>query len=856
MIPVRLKLNNFMCYRDSVPELHFDGVHVACIWGDNGNGKSTLIDAITWALWGKTRAKSDDDLVHLGQTETEVEFDFTVGKQLYRIIRKHSRPKSQRASGKTILEFQIAANGGFKTITGNNLTQTQQKIIGVLHMDYPTFTNSALLLQGHADEFTIKRPVERKQVLADILRLSLYDELEEQAKELVRQQETEKALAESTIQDIADELARKPAYEAEFERAQSELSRTEKAVKEQEVKLNSLRQQKESLENKRLQLTQLEGHIAETERGLERWDEQVRQHRSRLKEYEELIVQRSAIEENYARFTEARKLSDELDQKLALVSRLNQRQHELEMTVLQSSQTLLKEHTLTENKIAELETRSQKLPELKNELGQAQAQLNQLSEREEVLRAKRRDSQELQTRIHYLESSQTGLVREIEEIKEKLSLLLTQTDAKCPLCETELGVEELKIIEDKYEADKENKTGSLTSGRAELARKKAELGPLEEEITRLETKLNQDRTSAQSRANLLSREIAEAEESANRLKEERDKLAGIERRLAGKDFATAEQQALKQLEEELAKLNYDSHQHEQARHNLSNLKQHEEPKRKLEEADRLGNQEREALSRAEEAGRELRRSLEADTAKSQALSEELGSLPRISEDFARAETEHQELTARQKQAQETMWSLKEKLQRCSELEEKKKEKEKLLGRVSKEADIYRELAQAFGKRGIQALLIETALPEIETEANKLLGRMTDNRMHVKIETQRETKKGDVVETLDINISDELGMRNYEMFSGGEAFRINFAIRIALSRLLARRAGAPLPTLVIDEGFGTQDSTGIEKIKEAINSIQDDFDKILVITHIDELRDAFPTRINVTKTAQGSTLSVS
>jgi len=128
-------------------------------------------------------------------------------------------------------------------------------------------------------------------------------------------------------------------------------------------------------------------------------------------------------------------------------------------------------------------------------------------------------------------------------------------------------------------------------------------------------------------------------------------------------------------------------------------------------------------------------------------------------------------------------------------------------------------------------------------------------MHVKIETQRETKKGDTVETLDINIADELGTRNYEMFSGGEAFRINFAIRIALSRLLARRAGAPLPTLIIDEGFGTQDEIGIEKIKEAISSIQDDFEKILVITHIEELRDAFPSRINVTKTDEGSMIEV-
>ena len=95
-----------------------------------------------------------------------------------------------------------------------------------------------------------------------------------------------------------------------------------------------------------------------------------------------------------------------------------------------------------------------------------------------------------------------------------------------------------------------------------------------------------------------------------------------------------------------------------------------------------------------------------------------------------------------------------------------------------------------------------------------------------------------------------------MFSGGEAFRINFAIRIALSKLLARRAGAPLPTLIIDEGFGTQDSNGLEKLKEAITSIQDDFEKIIIITHIEELRDAFPNRIDVIKTTEGSTIEVS
>jgi len=856
MIPIKLAVRNFMCYRDNVSPLYFDGIHTACISGDNGNGKSALIDAMTWALWGRTRAKSDDDLIHSGQTEMEVEFDFTVSDQQYRIIRKHSKPRQRGRSGHTILEFQLASGDGFRSITGDSIAQTQQEITNILHMDYSTFINSAFLMQGHADEFTIKRPVERKQVLADILGLSFYDELEEQARDRAKQEETEKTLAESAIKDITDELGQKPAYQTQFETAQSELHRTEEVTRKQEARLNQLRQEKESLENKKLQLTELEKHITETERDRERWEDQVKQHKLRLKEYEELIARRSAIEEGYAQLTQARKLNDELDQRFRLVTALNERKHQLEITIMKAGEALNTEHALAQNQIKELEDSSQKLPQLRNELQQLQAQSSRLAEEEETLRQKRQTSQELLTQIHYLESSKTRLEQEIAEIQEKLNLLLTESGAKCPLCESELGIEGLQIIKTKYTADKQGKSDSLKSSQAELARQKIELESVEGEISRLEANLNQDRASAQGKASILSKSIAEAEEAGKKLNEARTRLAEIEQHLASRDFAPTEQQTLHQLEDELARLDYNPQQHEQVRQHLTDLEQYETPKQKLEEADRLINQEKESLSRAEEASQERRHSLEVDNQKRQELTLELNLLPQLVNDLTQAETEHQTLAIQQKQAEEIMWNVKAKLERCSELEIRKKEKEGLLAQASKEEKIYKDLAQAFGKKGIQALLIEMALPEIETEANKLLGRMTDNRMHVKIETQRETKKGDLLETLDINVSDELGPRPYEMFSGGEAFRINFAIRIALSRLLARRAGAPLPTLVIDEGFGTQDTGGIEKIKEAINSIQDDFDKILVITHVEELRDAFPSRINVIKTAEGSTLEVS
>jgi len=162
------------------------------------------------------------------------------------------------------------------------------------------------------------------------------------------------------------------------------------------------------------------------------------------------------------------------------------------------------------------------------------------------------------------------------------------------------------------------------------------------------------------------------------------------------------------------------------------------------------------------------------------------------------------------------------------------------------------LEKACGRNGVQALLIERALPEIEEQANDLLGRLTNDEMSIRFETQRQLKsRKAVAETLDIRLQDGKGERPYANFSGGEQFRVNFAIRLALSQLLARRAGVNLRTLVIDEGFGSQDPNGRQRLIEAINTVQDTFACILVITHVDALRDAFPTRIEVEKTDTGS-----
>lgn len=223
------------------------------------------------------------------------------------------------------------------------------------------------------------------------------------------------------------------------------------------------------------------------------------------------------------------------------------------------------------------------------------------------------------------------------------------------------------------------------------------------------------------------------------------------------------------------------------------------------------------------------------------------------------ETQLQVLLTQLQEEKETLFQQKGSLDNeqllLSQKEQEHKNQQTRIQELTTVSDDYQIIAHAVSKDGIQALIIEEALPEIEHEANLLLGQLTDNQAHIMIESLRDLKKGGSKETLDIKISDSAGVRPYELFSGGEAFRIDFALRLAISKLLARRAGTSLQTLIIDEGFGSQDEEGLAHIMDALYKIQDNFCKIIIVSHLPAMKDQFPVHFFVEKHSQGSTVRV-
>ena len=111
MLPISLTLRNFLSYREAAPTLRLDHVHVACLCGPNGTGKSALLDAITWVLWGRARGQRQEQLLHHGQDEMSVELEFDVGSERYRAVRRYSRA---RRNAQTSLELAVFTGEDFE----------------------------------------------------------------------------------------------------------------------------------------------------------------------------------------------------------------------------------------------------------------------------------------------------------------------------------------------------------------------------------------------------------------------------------------------------------------------------------------------------------------------------------------------------------------------------------------------------------------------------------------------------------------------------------------------------------------------------------------------------------------------
>ncbi len=900
MIPIKLELKNFLSY-GNLQTINFDNHNLICLSGKNGHGKSALLDAITWAVWGQARkiagtVKPDAQLLRLGQTAMTVCFDFLFNGSTYRIRREFSKNYGKLC---TTVDFGVLQDDGkVISLTDKTSKLTQQKIEKTIGLTYESFINSAFLRQGQSNEFSKKSPKERKEILASILGLNTYEQVRKAALDKIRSMQTQFHLLQEYQGKTALELQQKNEIVAQNAAIAQKSIQLEEQLAIVEKNLASLNQDKNALSQQAL----IQQHaIAKQKQLCEEKNTQevfIRTTRNAwiqcAKEQSQLPPFKT-LEASYHKAKSAvalhqQKLEKSLELKNDLLA-LKQQEQNIYQQLRSAYQTILNTHQLQiQHAETEKNTILSECKLLVRSIKENSDQLKELALTQQSLQEKGASSIQLQKEYdqaekqfekrknfyHIWQARAQHFKKELHDLQQKQALTMDQLNPSCPLCEQNLSVSRKKFLKTKFEQRIEvlhhclerftkvlpalkqiliDQNTYLTTCKQTLNEYALQQSKnIEIEQACLKITHNLKEFDAQQQALLINLQTVQKkiEEQSEQLKQ---LLSNEENTLAHNEQVIAIKKSLAILEAELAAQEYDPVTHQTMRLQCQQLE--EQISRSMHMQEEQANQEerKRSIYAALKALRCIKKELnelEVVTAQNKDLEEKLTKVQQaeavLLEQIKNIRQQKELLFIEKGKTQQYLTSLEKK-------EEEQKAQQKELNLLVQAIKDYQLISAALSKDGIQALLIEEAIPEIEHETNLILSQLTNNQAHIIIESLKDLQKGGTKETLDIKISDASGIRPYELFSGGEAFRIDFALRIAISKLLARRAGTCLQTLIIDEGFGSQDEEGLNHIMDAIHAIQDSFAKIIIVSHLPIMKDQFPVHFLIEKGAQGSSIKV-
>ena len=901
MIPIQLQIKNFLSYGPELQTIEFGAYPLICLSGKNGHGKSALLDAITWALWGQARkvstaVKADQGLLRIGQTQMMVVLDFMLGDQLYRVRREfaftNGKPYAQ-------LEFGILNQDtdAIIPLTDKTIKATQQVIDTTLHINFDSFVNSAFLRQGNANEFSKKSPKDRKEILASILGLDQYEQIRKRAMEKIRAAQTEKAAQQSLHDALSAQLAHKTTVAAQLiainellknlaEREQE--TAKQMGIQEQQKAEYAEQQKKRDLliyreQQSKQQIDQATAsfiELAQHWRTIHRKQRLLLDYKKKEQEKNELTQQITLMQKQLQEKLELKEQYLKIKELLHTIESTHHAQHatqqqaiqidcERKKTELQHLQTKITELSKQQEELTEKEIAAQ------TELAQHSANLiARAAHEKELSRIEKQFEERKQAHQRFITQG-TMFTSELNEIAQKELMVEDEENPSCPLCEQNVSASRRRFLKQRF-AKKEQ---FVAHQRARLARvvkqlkivlvaqheqlqqlkkQSAEFAILQVQATELakqELQLAQTKKLIAAQLTQLQQNSTQGNNDLQLLEKKLAKLADPTTLLATDSAYQKSKQELDFIVIKAKECAYDPLKHKQLQEQLQNVETQIQQTAQLQQE---MAQQSERMASATKIAQQLRTlknqraQLEHSLLAFAPLAQQQTMLRAAEEQLLNQakSIQHEKETALQHKG-----SLEAQHTKLAQVEMEIVTQQKNIARLNQVIEDYQIISLATGKDGVQALLIEDAIPEIEQEANNLLAKLTNNQAQIFIESLRDLKSGGTKETLDIKISDDTGIRPYELFSGGEAFRIDFALRIAVSKLLARRAGTALQTLIIDEGFGSQDDEGLSQIMDAIYRIQDDFAKIIVVSHLPSMKEQFPIHFMVEKQPTGSVVKI-
>ena len=839
------------------------GRHLFLICGPTGAGKTTILDAMCYALYGKTSGDRTGEKMRSDYADsserTEVIFDFMLGDKTYRATRSPAQMvDKKRGSGQTLAAMQASLSeledGKEINTLRTGIEEAAGKLIG---LNADQFCQVILLPQGDFRKLLVAKADEREAILKQLFKTQRFSDFKDRLKDRLDakvREKMEKQTREDQILSSSGATDEKQLSQM-VEEAGKELKEAQDIVKSREKESNEFREvyQKE---------TALMGHFTELEKALKQ-DAALKNEEGRMKEMEaSLSLIRSARElapyfvqldgitregkqeavklktaradmETYAR------LNETLEKRIQELDAMKEKREEERKTALKM-QDLVPKAKLYGAAV-------QALKNAKNALSRAEEETKRRQAAAEAARKARDEQKEKADAVRksYIDGQAFLLAEGLED------------GVPCPVCGAihhpapARGGDHVAKAEDVERAQKEYERASAAYDRANDAKEKHSTGAYAKAVS--------DHAKADAQMKTLE-EIPEAyrdpkylEAESTRLltdirKWEQDKeTAAAQLRKAGADLS-ASQAACRNAEERREELVKKYRETESVLKEASDKagfqsldeckewykkKDTEESVRKTLEqyrADRKSTEERIKAEEQETAGKE-RPDMLALNEKSKALQDQL------------------------KKASERAAALKERTETLQKAVSDARAIEKELEDLRKEEGLIRGLYDlTSGKKTritLERYVLGTLLDDVANAANLRLLSMSRKRysLHRMTDESGLGKGG-----LSLEVSDSFTGRSRpaNTLSGGETFLASLSLALGLADVVqSRQGGVRLDTMFIDEGFGTLDPDSLNSAMNTLIDLQNTGRMVGIISHVPELEERIDARLRVTPAEKGS-----
>ncbi len=866
----RVSLSNFKCYEDASVSLD-PGVTV--IHGINGSGKSSLLEACFFALYGATALdRTLDEIVTIGAEEAEIDLGFTHEGDSYDLYRRI------RATGERATTADCVLEGPRETIEG--VGDVEDRIVSMLRMDAEAFVNSAFVRQGEINKLINATPAERQRMIDRLLQLGTLETYRERAAEARLGVENLLDHWEGRLESLDEQIAEKEAKELHERRAaiETEIAELEETIDRYETNREEAQETRsaaesilETYEERQAELETVEERIAELRESIasdetRRSDlaEEITDHREAITELEDRIDTLASAAEVDSTDPES------IDEALRALRERKESLHEEIMELRERVQSHESEAERARERAQEFEdqiqSKRERIEELQDEIEAVEESIDTLEEDAAALddeiqeyreafdeapvafgeAAAHRDS--LEDSLSSIREEETALREDLatarSRVEEAESLL---AEGKCPECGQPVeGSPHVESIEE-YRAEVEEIEGELAevsdtkeTTEAELERA-GELLEIERQVDSLESELEnvgerlaekqEKRTSKRERIEELQAEIQELEESAT---------------AAGERAETAAEQA-ESVRIEIGERNADRsdigeriERLEELRETVSERAEHRDAIERLQETrETLADQNEERREHLE-AARERKRALAEDFDEDQVAA--------AREDKRKAEEYLEEvesiLAEQRAERDERRSDLGGVRNEIEELESLRSERESIADRVANLESLHEETEELESMYGdLRAELRQQNVARLERLLNETFELVYQNDSYARIELSGQyeltvyQKDGEPLEP--------------DQLSGGERALFNLSLRTAIYRLLAEGidGAAPMPPLILDEPTVFLDSGHVSQLVTLVESMRDlGVEQIIVVSHDDELIGAADDVIRVAKDA--------